>query len=179
MTIDAPSQRDFRTQRRRNWIALGLGALVAVPSYMLYGAAFLISDEGVTVDRQLFALGVALAPFVFVIVAMVSRNASMSRQVLRAMGLLLALGLSLGLLTPLLGASAGLGVGTALSLEQPEMPKVLRRRIIAVALSAAYTFLLLVTITPAGVLTGAILPTLAIGLADDYSAWRFTRQDGS
>lgn len=175
MTIDAPARQDFRDQRRRNWIALGLGALVAVPAYLFYGAGFLISDEGVAIDRDPLFLGVGLAPFAFVIVALVSRNARMSRGVLWAMAALLALGLSLGLLTPLLGASAGLGVGTALALGRPELPRVLRRRLVGVGLSVAYTLILLITITPAGVISGAIVPTLAIGLADDYSVWKAAR----
>jgi hypothetical protein len=179
LTIARTSPPDGRSVRRRNWWALAAGALVGVPAYLFYGSAFLVDGQGAAVvDRQPLLLALALAPFAFIVVAVVSRDPDMSKHVLRAMGLLIALGLGLGLLTPLLGASAGLGAGTALCLARPDVPNVVRNRFLAVGLGVVYTLVLLVTITPAGVFTGGILPTLLIGLADDFTLWQHLRRSG-
>jgi hypothetical protein len=47
--------------------------------------------------------------------------------------------------------------------------------LIGVTFAVAYTTLLLFVAPPAGVLTGAILPTLMVGFADEYGAWRLAR----
>ena len=88
------------------------------------------------------------------------------------MGLLVVLGLAIGVLSPIVGAAAGFGVGIAISLNRPEFEGQLRRRIVAVALAVAYMIVMLILIPPAGVLAGAILPGLMVGFADEYGAWR-------
>ncbi|HEY4606629.1 MAG TPA: hypothetical protein VIH55_03190, partial [Acidimicrobiia bacterium] len=75
------------------------------------------------------------------------------------------------------GASAGFGVGAALCLRLPEFRDQMRRRIFAVSFGVAYTTLLLFVATPAGVLTGAIAPTMVVGFADEYGAWLTTRRE--
>ncbi|MDP9494187.1 MAG: hypothetical protein M3P87_03010 [Actinomycetota bacterium] len=144
-------------------------------SYFPYAAAFVRSPDGeARVDPGLVGISLVLAPLVFIVVALVSKNPRAPRMVLTSMGLLLVLGLALGLVSPVLGAAAGFGVGAALCLRLPDIPDQLRRRIIAVALALAYTTILLVVATPAGVLTGAIVPMLMVGIADEYGAWRFS-----
>ena len=120
-------------------------------------------------------IGLVVAPIVFVVVGLVSKNPRAPRMILISMGLLLLLGLSLGLVSPVLGAAAGFGVGTALCLRLPDIPDQLKRRLIGVTFAVAYTTLLLFVAPPAGVLTGAILPTLMVGFADEYGAWRLAR----
>lgn len=143
-------------------------------SYFPYAAAFVPpeGEPGPSIDPGLVAVALALAPLVFIAVGFLSRNPNMGRQVLKAMGLLLVLGLALGLLSPVLGAAAGFGVGFALTLNPLEIDGLMRRRLIAVALAVVYTFAMLVFITPAGVLAGALLPGLMVGFADEFSAWR-------
>jgi hypothetical protein len=146
-------------------------------SYFPYAAAFI--DPGaseVTIDPGLVGIALVVAPFVFVVVGLVSRNPMAPKRVLLSMGLLLALGLALGLISPVLGASAGFGVGVALCLRLPDIPDQMRRRLIAVALAVVYTMLLLFVAPPAGVVTGAIVPTLMVGFADEYGAWRRARR---
>jgi hypothetical protein len=127
------------------------------------------------IDSGLVAISLAIAPLVFVTVGFVSRNPLSPKRVLVAMGLLLAIGLSVGLVSPVLGAAAGFGVGMALTLNLPSLEGQLKRRLIGVGLALAYMLLLLIVITPAGVLAGAILPGLMVGFADEYGAWRHSR----
>lgn len=130
-------------------------------------------------DAGLVATALAIAPLVFVVVGVVSRNAATAKRVLLSMGLLLGLGLSFGLISPVLGAAAGFGVGITVTLNLPHFPGQMRRRLVAVGASLAYTVLLLFIATPAGVLTGALLPTITVGLADEYGAWVTKRRGGS
>jgi hypothetical protein len=167
------------SSRFRNWIALALGTVAQMFSYFPYAAAFIPpAGEDQAVDPALLGLGIAVAPFVFVIIGFVSKNPRAPRMILISMGLLLAVGLSVGLIAPALGAGAGFGVGAALTLRLPDIPDQLRRRLVGVALAVAYTAVLLFVATPAGVLTGAILPMLMVGLADDYGAWHQARRIG-
>jgi hypothetical protein len=146
-------------------------------SYFPYAAAFIDGVDEVTVDPRLVGSALVIAPFVFVVIGFVSRNTRGPRQILMAMGLLLVLGLAIGLISPVLGASAGFGVGTALTLRMADIPDQLKRRLIGVAFAVVYTTLLLFVAPPAGVLTGAIVPTLMVGFADEYGAWRLARDD--
>lgn len=146
-------------------------------SYFAYAAAFIPPDgvEAPYMDAGLVAIALALAPFVFVVIGFVSRNPTAAKHTLRAMGLLLALGLAVGLIAPVLGAAAGFGVGTALVLNRPEADNVVRNRMIGVAMAVSYTLLLLVIAPAAGILTGALLPPIMVGFADEYTAWRAAR----
>ncbi|HSJ83639.1 MAG TPA: hypothetical protein VLA91_07450 [Acidimicrobiia bacterium] len=158
-------------------MALTLGTVLQMFSYFPYAAAF-IQPEGEPpgVDPGLLAIGLAVAPFVFVVVGLVSGNRFWPKKVLISLGLLLGVGLSIGLISPVLGAAAGFGVGTAVTLRLPEIPNQLRRRLLAVTFAVVYSavFLLFISI-PAGVLTGAVLPILMVGFADEYGAWKHER----
>lgn len=125
----------------------------------------------------LTGIAVGIAPFAFVAVGFISQNHRAPKRVLRAMGLLVVLGLIGGLFSPILGAAAGFGVGTALTLNEPDVADILRNRLIAVGFAVAYTLLLLLLATPAGVMTGALLPPIIIGLADEFTVWRTSKTD--
>lgn len=92
---------------------------------------------------------------------------------------MLLLALPLGLLSRLIGAAAGLAVGVAVVLNPPRLPNVFRNRLLAVLLSVAYAFLLLMVVPPAGVMTGAVLPPLMVGFADEFTARGAARRDRS
>lgn len=143
-------------------------------SYFAYAAAFRSSAGTTTIEAGLVGIALVLAPFVFVVVALISRHGRPTR-VLWAMLALVLVALPVGLLAPVLGASAGFGVGIALVLNEPGLADVLKRRIWAVLFATAYTFVLLLVATPAGVFTGAVLPPIMVGLADEYSAWKAGR----
>jgi len=173
--VDAPETESWR---RRNWLAIAVGTIVMTFSYFLYAAAFAVPEGGVVqINLGLFGAGLAMAPFVFVAVGVVSRNKDFPRRVLQSMGLLIVLGLSVGLLSPALGATAGFAAGGALSLNRPDLNRVVRRRVWAVVVTVLYTFVLLVVAPPAGVFTGGLLPLLMMGFADEYTAWKASSRE--
>ncbi|MGH8944764.1 MAG: hypothetical protein ACRDVL_01275 [Acidimicrobiia bacterium] len=156
---------------------MAIGLVPIMFSYFSYAAAF-VPDEGSlepSIDLGLLAIALVLAPISFVVVGFVSKNPQTPRLVLWSMGLLVVIGLTLGWLAPVLGAAGGFGAGVALTLNMPEFPRQLRRRLLGVSFAIAYMFLLLVVATPAGVLTGALLPPLMVGFADEYGAWQTRR----
>ena len=163
--------------RWRNWLALAVGIIVQLFSYILYAAAFVIpeGESEPTVDAGLVAIALVIAPLVFLSIGLISRRRGIPRALVRSMGLLVVFGLALGLLSPIVGAAAGFGIGIAISLNMPEFDGQLRRRLVAVALAVAYMVVMLVLIPPAGVLAGAVLPGLMVGFADEYGAWREER----
>lgn len=163
--------------RRRNWLAIAIATIVMMFSYFAYAAAFVDVDGESTIDVALVGVSLVVAPFVFVVVAFVSRHPLAPRMVLRAMLLLPVVGLGVGLLAPVLGATAGFGVGGALTLNPPDVPDLVRWRVGAVVISVIYTLSLLIVAIPAGVFTGAVIPLLAVGLSDEFAIWRAANRD--
>lgn len=147
-------------------------------SYFPYAAAFIPAEgeTGPAIDAGLVAIALAVAPLVFVTIGFVSRNPKTPKRILISMGLLLAIGLSVGLIAPILGAAAGFGVGIALTLNLPDIEGQMRRRMVGIGFAVAYMLLMLFVLSPAGVLAGAFLPGLMVGFADEYGAWRHQRQ---
>ncbi|MDY7105264.1 MAG: hypothetical protein S0880_29105 [Actinomycetota bacterium] len=162
--------------RRRNWMAIAFATLVMMVSYFAYAAGFAgTEDDPDAINPTAIGFGLALAPFVFVILALVSGNFGGTRRVIGAMGLLLVAGLAFGLLSPVLGAAVGFALGGAVTLKEPPVHRVLSWRLWSVALTLVYTFVLLVAVTPAGVFTGGVLPLVLVGFADEYAVWRSER----
>jgi hypothetical protein len=143
-------------------------------SYVAYAAAFTASEDGsgFDIDGGLVTVALALAPLVFISVAFISRNPQAWRKILQSLGLLFAIGLILGLISPIIGAAAGFGVGIAVSLHPVATAGWLKWRLIGVALAVVYMFALLVIIPAAGLIAGAVVPGLMVGFADEYRLWR-------
>jgi len=148
-------------------------------SYFTYAAAFTVetADGGPGIDLGLVAISLVIAPFVFVVLGFVSRDPGAARDVLRAMGLLVVTGLVVGLVSPALGASAGFGAGGIITLKRANDRRIVIWRISAVIFTVVYVLLLLVTITPAGLFAGGLLPLAMLGFADEYVLWA-RRRDG-
>jgi hypothetical protein len=158
--------------RRQNWIAITLATIVMMVSYFSYAAAFVDDTSGErTVEPAPAVVGLAIAPFVFIVLGFVSRNARAPKRVLGAMGLLVAVGLAVGLLDPLVGAATGFCLGGAIVLNRPDVERLMFWRYGAVVFTSFYMLVLLVVAVPAAVFTGAILPLMMIGFADEYAAW--------
>ncbi|CAN5344628.1 MAG: hypothetical protein ACR2JP_05180 [Acidimicrobiia bacterium] len=145
-------------------------------SYFTFAAAFTsVPGGGIRIDQGLLAISLALAPLVFVVFAFVSRHRRAPSQVLKAMGLYLIIGLPVGLVTPALGSAAGFGAGAIVTLAPPDLYGATKRRIWSVVAGVLYTLAVMAISVPAGLFTGAMLPVMAVGFADEYSAWRETR----
>jgi hypothetical protein len=162
--------------RSRNWIAIAVATVLMMFSYFTYAAAFIEDDGGDDgLEPALLFIGLAIAPFVFIAVAFISQNALAPKRVLQAMGLFLVVALSFGLIDPLVGAAAAYCLGGALSLNRPEVERVMRWRLGAVLFTTLYILVLLVVVPPAGVFAGGIVPLMMIGFADEYAAWSASR----
>lgn len=158
--------------RRQNWIAIGVATMVMFLSYLSYAASFVDDDGGTeTFDIAPAAIGLALAPFVFVLLAFVSKNPKAPGHILRAMLLFIAISLPIGLIDPLVGAAAGFGAGGAVCLRRPPVERAMRWRAGAVVFTAIYCLVLLLVAGPAGVLSGGVLPLVMLGFADEYAIW--------
>ncbi len=178
MTTPAPKGGSIDELRRRNWIAIGVATVLMMFSTLSYAAAF--ADDGSDaneVDGSLVALGAAMVPFVFIALGFISRNPQAPRRVLQAMGLLVLIALSVGLIDPLLGASSGFAFGGALVLNRPDVERVMLWRLGAASLSTVYVLFLLVAIPAAGVFSASVLPLLLLGFADEYAAWSAVRTE--
>jgi hypothetical protein len=173
--VSAQSLRD--ELKRRNWLAIALGTVVMIFSYFPYASSFTTLPNGeVEISPALVGIGLVIAPFVFVTLGFVSRNPKAPKMVLWSMVLLIGLGFTLGLLAPVLGATAAFAGGAVLCLNPPRANNVYKWRIGAAALTVVYVFILLVTATPAGVFSGGFLPLLMVGFADEYSTWVYGKR---
>ncbi|MEN8239890.1 MAG: hypothetical protein ABFR53_11905 [Actinomycetota bacterium] len=177
MAPEAPDRSHNDELKKRNWLAIAVATVVMAFSYFSYASSFATLDDGsVSINPALVGIGLVLAPFVFVILAFVSRNPKAPKRVLHSMVLLLGLGLTVGLLAPVLGATAAFAGGATLCLNPPHANDVYKWRIGASVLTVVYTFILLVTATPAGVFSGGLLPLLMVGFADEYSTWAYAKR---
>jgi len=175
-----PQRSGIDAVKRRNWLAIALATVAMVFSYFPYASSFTTLPGGeVEIDPGLVGIGLVMAPFVFVILAFVSGNPKAPKRVLQSMVLLLGLGFTVGLLAPALGATAAFAGGATLCLNPPNVDDVYKWRVGASFLTVVYTFILLVTVTPAGVFAGGLLPLLMVGFADEYSTWAHARKSAA
>ena len=176
MTEGVSEPSSFEELRRRNWLAIAMATVVMMFSYFPYASAFTEAEGGgAEINVALVGISLVVAPFVFVALGFASRNPKAPKRVLQSMVLLPLLGLSIGLLAPVLGATAAFGAGATLCLNPPFINDVYKWRVGATFLVVIYTFMLLVLATPAGVFTGGLIPLLMVGFADEYSMWAYQR----
>lgn len=151
--------------------------IVQAISFFAYVRAFAPAEGGdrVTLDGALVVVALAIAPLSFFAVGRISKSRDLLRKVVMASALLLAIGLSLGLLNPLIAAGAGFGTGFALTLSKPDIDGQLRRRLVAVLIGTVYMVVVSLWIATAGVLAAAVVPALSVGFADEYGAWHEAR----
>lgn len=158
---------------RRRWLAIGAATIPLVFSYVSIAAAFTTDADGESlVGPGAAALGLGIAPFVFLLLAFVSAHRNPGAAVLKAMGLFLLLAFPIGVLAPALGATAGYAAGGTVALRADEPS---RARWIAVGFTTFYVLILLLVAPAAGLFTGAVLPLLAVGFADEYVDWKAAR----
>ena len=165
---------------RAKWRAITLATLVWVPGYwaLLAGVVSTASDKTAEPNAgPMIAFGLALVPFVFVVLAFASQHPRAPGAVVRAMGLALLVGIPASALSgdAVTGLVAGMGAGGVAALRR-DVANDVRDRALAVLAVSAFVFLLVRVATPAALLLTPILPFTAIGVADHL---RETRREGA
>jgi hypothetical protein len=165
----------------RKWQAITVATVLLVPAYwsMLAGAVGFALDEADDEPNAplLFALGLSIIPFVFIVLAFMSEHPRAPSASARAIGLALLVGLLVSVVTidAVSGMVAGVGAGAICAL-RPEPGHGLRPRIVAVAIATAYTFVLVRTVGAIALLPAPVFPITAVGLADHFVEWRRERE---
>lgn len=155
----------------RLWRAVVLTTLCLVPSFWALLAGLVAAGDdssGAGPNAGLaIAFGLALLPFVFVAGAFLSQHPSAPGAALRAMGLSLAVGVPVSALAgdAVTGLVAGVGAGAVVAIRR-DGPDLTRPRALAVALAAAYTFVLVRAAGPIALLSAPVFPFTAVALAD-------------
>jgi hypothetical protein len=155
---------------QRKWRAIMLATLVLVPAFwsLLAGLVAAASDDADAPDPgPAIAFGLALIPFVFVVLAFTSEHPRPSSAVLRAMGLALLVGIPVSALAgdAVTGIVAGVGAGGVAALRR-DPDSTTRSRALAVLVAALYTFVLVRVAGGLVLLPAPIFPFTAIGIAD-------------
>ncbi len=172
-----------RLSPRRKWQTITLATLLLVPAYWsmlagLVGGAVDEGEEAVVAEPAAFvAFGLALVPFVFVVLAFLSEHPRAPGAVVRAMGLAVLVGVPLSALAgdAVTGIVAGVGAGGVVTL-RPEPGHGLRARAVGVVVAATYTFRRVRTAGALALLSAPVFPLTALGLADHYVDWRAERR---
>ncbi|HEU4356315.1 MAG TPA: hypothetical protein VFT27_12065 [Actinomycetota bacterium] len=159
---------------RRKWRAILLASLTLAPAYwsLLMGMVAAATDtaEPEPSAAPLIAFGLAVVPFVFVVLAFLSEHPRAPGAVVWAMLLTLAIGIPVSALAAdaVTGLLAGVGAGGIVALRR-DTDHTWKARAIAVLMISVWAFLT-VRVTPEVVLVlGPALPFTSIGVADQLS----------
>ncbi len=183
MTRAAPGGAQAPSPRRK-WRTITLATLLLVPAYwavlagFVGGAADDRTEPLVEEPAAFVAFGLAVIPFVFVVLAFLSEHPRAPSAAVRAMGVAALVGVPLSFLAgeAVTGIVAGVGAGGAVAL-RPEPDHGLRPRVVAVVAATAYTFVLVRTAGALALLSAPVFPFTALGLADHLADWRSERHD--
>jgi hypothetical protein len=162
---------------KRKWQTITLATLLLVPAYwsMLAGlvSAASPSEEPLPNPGASLAFGLAIIPFVFVVLAFMSEHPRAPGAVVRAMGLSLLMGVTVSALAAdaVTGIVAGVGAGGIVAL-RADPDHNWRARALAVAFAVVYTFVLVRVASSLALLPAPIFPFTAIGIADHLSERR-------
>lgn len=159
---------------RKKWKAITLATLLLVPAFwaMLAGLVADAADDvrGAPDAAAALAFGLAMIPFVYLVLAFLSEQRRVPGAVLRAMGLTLVIGIPVSVLAgdAVTGLVAGIGAGGIAALRQ-DLAHNWRARAIAVLAASIYTFVLVRVAGPIALLPAPVLPFTVIGVADHLS----------
>lgn len=164
---------------QRKWQAITVATVLLVPAFWLLLAG-LVADAtdaaGGPNPAAAVAFGLALVPFVFLALAVMSEHPRAPAAVVRAMGLALLVGaVVFGLVgDAVTGVVAGLGAGGAVALRM-DARHTYRARGWAVVIAAAYTAFLVATTGAMVLFPAPIFPFTALGIADHLAERRAER----
>lgn len=123
---------------------------------------------GESVRSAAFAVGLAIVPFVFVVLAFGSRHPRAPGAVLKSLGVWAVVGLSVGWFSFGLGLVLAFGVAGMISLRVDD-PGATRARLVALALVLVYVVALIVLASPIiGLFAAGTTPLIGLGFADQY-----------
>jgi hypothetical protein len=162
---------------KRKWQTITVATLLLVPAYwsILAGLVSAASDREHPVPNTAgdLAFGLALIPFVFVVLAFMSDHPRAPAAVARALVLAVVVGIPVSALSAdaVTGIVAGVGAGGIAAL-RADADHSWRARAVAVAFAALYTFVLVRMASSLVLLPAPIFPFTAIGIADHLSERR-------
>lgn len=167
---------------RKKWRAITLATLVLAPAFwsVLAGVVAVGSDDPqAPAPAPLIAFGLALIPFVFVVLAFLSEHPRAPGAVVRAMVLSLLVGIPISAAAPdaVTGFVAGLGAGGIAALRGDPI-HTWKARAAAVAGVTLFVFLL-VMVSDAALVLAPALPFTSIGVADQLVERRMARRDAN
>jgi hypothetical protein len=167
---------------RRKWKTITLATLLLVPAYWMLLAGLVANRSGAKGGPDpaaAMALGLAVIPFVFLVLAVLSGQTRWPAAVAKAMGIAILVGLPASAIAgdAITGIVAGIGAGGCVALRRDDAHS-LRTRVIAIAFAAFYTFVLVRSASLLALLPAPVLPLTAIGLADHVSERREARAGG-
>ncbi len=166
----------------KKWRAITLATLVLAPAFwsVLAGVVAVGSDDPrAPAPAPLVAFGLALIPFVFVVLAFLSEHPRAPGAVVRAMVLSLLVGIPISAIAPdaVTGFVAGLGAGGIAALRADAI-HTWKARAVAVGVATLFVFLL-VMVSDIALLLAPALPFTSIGMADQLVERRMARRDAN
>jgi hypothetical protein len=165
---------------QQKWKTITVATLLLVPAYwaLLAGLVAEATDHptshvGEPNTTAAFALGLAIIPFVFIVLAFMSGHPKAPGAVVKAMTLSVLIGIPVSALAgdAVTGIVAGVGAGGIVALRM-DVGQSWRARAIAVAIAALYTFVLVRTAGAMVLLAAPVLPLTGIGVADHLAERR-------
>lgn len=161
---------------RAKWRSILLATLLLVPGYvsLLVGLVSAVSDDAnVPAAPPFLAFGLALIPFVFILLAFLSEHPRAPMAVVKAMIVTLVVGIPISAIAAdaVTGLVAGLGGGGIAAL-RADIDDRTNPRVIAVMIVSAVTFVLLRSVPVVGLLLAPVFPFTSLGVADHLSERR-------
>lgn len=155
---------------RKKWRAITIATLLLVPSYwaVLAGLVALASDSPDAPPAGPFiAFGLALIPFVFIVLAFLSEHPRAPGAVLKGMGLALVVGLPVSAISAdaVTGLVAAVGAGGIAAL-RADGADAWKARAIAVFAVSVYVYLMIRLAGDVTLLLAPTLPFTCLGVAD-------------
>ncbi len=168
---------------KRKWRAITLATLLLAPAFwsVLVGTVSAASNDANAPPAGPFiAFGLAVVPFVFVVLAFLSEHPRAAAAAVKAMVVALLVGIPVSAVAAdaATGLVAGLGAGGIIALRS-EIGLSWKARAIGVMAAAAYEFVLLRSVPGIALLMGPVLPFTSLGVADHIVEWRRDRRSSS
>ena len=158
---------------QRKWRAIAVATVLLVPAFWAVLAGLVsgsdVADGGPNAPAAL-ALGLALIPFVFMVLAFMSQHPRAPGAVVKAMGLALLVGVTASAIAAdgATGIVAGAGAGGVVALRS-DAAHTWQSRALAVVIATVYTFVLVRTAGAIALLAAPALPLTGIGIADHWA----------